>query len=64
MYDFIFTGLVDAGHSRSFIVHVFVGSKRVLNPPRMIRCSACGSPARPTQYFMGFNYGCGKEVPP
>lgn len=42
MYDFVFTGLVDAGHSKSLIVHTFIGDKRVLNDSRPIRCSACG----------------------
>jgi len=41
-YDFVFTGLVDAGHSKSLILHTLVGSKFVVNPPRQIRCSACG----------------------
>lgn len=27
MYDFVFTGLVDAGHSKSLIVHTFIGNK-------------------------------------
>jgi hypothetical protein len=42
MYDFVFTGLVDAGHSKSLIVHTFIGNKFVLNDARPIRCSACG----------------------
>jgi hypothetical protein len=42
MYDFVFTGLVDGGHSKSLIVHTFLGNKLVLNDPRPIRCSACG----------------------
>ena len=33
-YDFVFTGLVDADHSKSLILHTFVGSKFVVNPPR------------------------------
>jgi len=40
-YDFVFTGLVDAGHSKSLILHTFVGSKNVLNKPRRVRCSQC-----------------------
>jgi hypothetical protein len=51
MYDFVFTGLVDAGHSKSLILHTFVGSKLVLNPPRKVRCSGCGRfSARATEY--------------
>jgi hypothetical protein len=46
VYDFIFTGLVDAGHSKSFILHTFVGTKFVVNEPRRVRCSACGSLSR------------------
>lgn len=41
-YDFVFTGLVDAGHSKSFILHTFIGSKFVLQKPRPFRCSQCG----------------------
>lgn len=41
-YDFVFTGLVDAEHSKSLILHTFVGSKFVVNNPRPVRCSACG----------------------
>jgi hypothetical protein len=42
MYDFVFTGLIDAGHSKSLILHTFVGTKYILNPPRKVRCSQCG----------------------
>jgi len=41
-YDFVFTGLVDAGHSKSLILHTFIGRKYLLNPRRPIRCSQCG----------------------
>jgi hypothetical protein len=41
-YDFVLTGLVDAGHSKSFILHTFIGGKFVLQKPRPIRCSQCG----------------------
>src|SRR5687768_8107079 len=41
-YDFIFTGLVDAGHPKSFILHTFIGNKFIVNEPRRVRCSACG----------------------
>jgi len=41
-YDFVLTGLIDAGHSKSLILHTFIGNKFVLNEPRPIRCSACG----------------------
>lgn len=42
VYDFVFTGLVDAGHSKSLILHTFIGNKYVLNNPRPVRCSDCG----------------------
>lgn len=41
-YDFVLTGLIDAGHSKSLILHTFIGNKFVLNKPRPVRCSACG----------------------
>jgi hypothetical protein len=41
-YDFVLTGLIDAGHSKSLILHTFIGSKFILQNPRPIRCSQCG----------------------
>lgn len=41
IYDFAFTALVDAGHSKSLILHTFLGTKYVLNNPRPVRCSNC-----------------------
>lgn len=59
MYDFVFTGLVDGGHSKSLIVHTFVGSKLVVNEPRRIRCSTCGEVARHSPWYrMPQSYGC------
>ena len=40
-YDFVFTALVDAGHSKSLILHTFIGNKLVINKPRNVRCSEC-----------------------
>ena len=40
-YDFVMTALVDAGHSKSIVLHTFVGNKFVLNEPRPVRCSQC-----------------------
>jgi hypothetical protein len=51
MYDFVFTGLVDAGHSKSLILHTFVGSKFVLNPPRRVRCSECGRISAKAEFY-------------
>lgn len=55
MYDFVFTGLIDAGHDKSLILHTMVGSKYVINTPRQIRCSACAR-VTPTAH----SYACGK----
>lgn len=57
MYDFVFTGLVDAEHSKSLIVHTFLGNKFVLNQARRIRCSACGRLSGFHSYRMS-NYSC------
>lgn len=40
-YDFVFTALVDAQHSKSFVLHTLVGTKKVINAPRFVRCSNC-----------------------
>lgn len=42
MYDFVFSGLADANHSKSFTLHVFLGNKLIVNRPRQVRCSTCG----------------------
>ena len=42
-YDFVYTSIVDAGHPKSFVVHTLVGSKRLTNRPRQIRCSSCNT---------------------
>lgn len=58
MYDFVCTGLIDAGHSKSFILHTFVGEKYVVNRARRVRCSACGTmTAAFCKYWMD-RYGC------
>ena len=60
MYDFVLTGLVDAGHSKSFILHTFVGNKFVINTPRQVRCSNCGRiTTRAVNYGCSTNYFCG-----
>lgn len=53
IYDFVFTGLLDAGHPKSFILHLFVGNKYVINTPKQVRCSNC-SKVTP----LAVNYGC------
>jgi hypothetical protein len=62
MYDFVFTALIDAGHSKSFIVHTFLGSKFVINEPRPVRCHECGAhtpdPRANLRYSCAPAYGC------
>jgi hypothetical protein len=59
-YDFIFTGLVDAGHPKSFILHTLVGTKLIIQPTRQIRCSSCGVlTLTPLPYGMWDKYFCG-----
>lgn len=60
MYDFVLTALVDAKHSKSFILHTLVGSKRVANKPRITRCSECArNSTRALEYSMSVNaYAC------
>src|SRR5207249_2994940 len=50
-YDFVLTGLVDGGHSKSLILHTFIGSKFVLQKPRPIRCSQCGRMSRVAEAY-------------
>ncbi|MEM7154441.1 MAG: hypothetical protein AAF799_16460 [Myxococcota bacterium] len=52
-YDFVLTGIVDAGHAKSFIAEVFLGDEYVIQQPRKVRCSNC---SRVTP--RGFGYGC------
>ena len=63
MYDFAFTALVDAGHSKSLIVHTFLGTKYIANPPRRVRCSACARVHPDTEYSMR-RYGCTQTEQP
>lgn len=58
MFDFVFTGLVDAGHSKSFILHTLVGAKYVLNQPRVVRCSACARMTAERHSYDMKRYGC------
>ncbi len=60
-YDFVFTALIDANHTKSLILHTFLGNKRVVQRPRHIRCSRCGTmDVDFTSYAMG-NYGCQQD---
>lgn len=58
MYDFVFTGLIDAAHSKSFILHTFVGEKYVVNRARPIRCSSCGTMTAGYHRYWMSRYGC------
>jgi len=42
-YDFVYTSLRDADHSKSFVAHTLLGSKFVINRSRQVRCSDCNS---------------------
>lgn len=42
-YDFVLTALVDADHSKSFVLHTLLGNKYVIQQTkRFTRCSSCG----------------------
>ena len=57
-YDFVLTSLVDANHSKSFVLHTFVGSKLVNNPQRFCRCSNCSRIFHQFYYEMKNSYSC------
>ena len=62
MYDFVFTAIVDASHPKSFVLHTLVGNKKIINQPRITKCSACGTKSISRhRYFMSTGYGCGAE---
>jgi hypothetical protein len=58
MYDFIFTALVDANHSKSFVLHTLVGNKFVIQRPRTIRCSVCGTMSINSFKYLMRKYWC------
>lgn len=57
MYDVVFTALVDALHSKSFILHTLIGNKLIANPPRDVRCSVSGHLHKVVSYTKR-GYGC------
>jgi len=61
MFDFVFTALVDAGHSKSFILHALVGNKRFVNPSRKVRCSTCAAVTEKGAYYAMRAYQCERE---
>lgn len=57
-YDLVYTAIVDAGHPKSFVVHTLIGSKRILNKRRKIRCSTCNTVSDGEHVYWGEDYGC------
>ena len=39
--DIVRTGLNDAGHSKSAVLHTFLGNKYIIQPSRPVRCTQC-----------------------
>jgi ribosomal protein S27E len=63
MYDFVLSGIVDAEHSKSFILHTLIGNKLIINKARIVRCSVCATRMmHPTSYAM-VGYRCTQEPP-
>lgn len=57
LLDRVITGLVDAEHPKSFIVHTMLGNKTTLNQASFVRCSGCGTKiAKLEWHFWGFIY--------
>ena len=64
IYDFVHTAINDAGHSKSFILHTFVGTKHIINEPRHVQCSRCEEMSlNPMGYWCSI-YGCGPGPAP
>ena len=61
MYDFVFTALIDAGHSKSLVLHTLVGNKYVLNAPRRVRCSTCSDMSVQGHAYSMEKYACGSN---
>lgn len=58
-YDFVFTALLDAQHSKSFVLHTLIGTKKIVNQARTMRCSACSRlTGRQIMYGMPASYLC------
>ena len=59
LYDFYLTALTDMRHSKSLLVHTSIGSKRILQDSRPIRCSSCARVSKDRHiYFMQGGYMC------
>ena len=58
-FDVVHSAVVDAGHSKSFLVHTLLGSKYLVDKPRLVRCSACSvETPLPMWYVDSSGYGC------
>lgn len=58
-FDVVHTALVDAGHSKSFLVHTLLGSKYLVDKPRPVRCSACSTVTETYMWYVDSSgYGC------
>lgn len=58
LLDKVITAMVDAEHSKSFMMHTMLGNKRTLSQIPVVRCGNCGTvmvtPA--SWHFWGFVY--------
>lgn len=63
--DRVMTGLVDAGHSKSFILHTMLGNKKILSRLPNVRCMNCATvmPSPASWHFWGFLYCTFSEDP-
>ncbi|EBN5354358.1 hypothetical protein DML75_23840 [Salmonella enterica subsp. enterica serovar Typhimurium] len=58
--DLIETAL-NNGHDPSFVLHTLLGNKYILNKPRTVRCSDCGTDSsKPLMYGQNGCYLCPK----
>ncbi|MGJ8610725.1 MAG: hypothetical protein ACSHWY_06500 [Octadecabacter sp.] len=58
MYDFVVTAIVDGGHPKSFILHTLLGSKKILNDSREVRCITCGEKCGSSSSYHMESYAC------
>lgn len=56
--DIVKSALDQSHHSASFIAHTLLGRKYIINPPREVRCSACGSAKTLSCTYDSGYYGC------
>ena len=46
MYDFVFTALVDASYSKSFVLRTLLDTRYVVQNKQTVRCSLCGATSK------------------